>query len=135
MVLDLPLAIFLAAATPLGSRRARTWSFLGWTAVLLISAGVANRVFFQPCDDEDAVSNQLSVFHAGTGVDGTDEYAAAGSDNSLIASGLPDGCLVSDPVQDLGEGNSDTTPVLVRRARFLRRHLRRTALAKRAQAA
>jgi len=111
MVLDLPLAIFLAAATPLGSRRARIWSFLCWTAVLLISAGVANRVFFQPCDDEDAISNQLSIFHAETGVDGTDEYAAIGSDNSLIASGLPDGCLVSDPTQDLGEGNPDTTPV------------------------
>jgi hypothetical protein len=68
-------------------------------------------MFFQVCDDEDQISNQKAVFHDGTGVDGTDEYASAGSDNSLIASGLPDGCLVSDPTQDLGESDSGATPV------------------------
>jgi hypothetical protein len=111
MVLAIPYAIFLAAATPLGSRRSRVWSALGWTAVLLLLTGLASHYFVQLCDEEDQISNQLAVFHAGTGVEGTDEYAAAASDNSLIASGLPDGCLVSDPMQDLGEGESGATPV------------------------
>jgi hypothetical protein len=106
MVLGIPFAIFLAAVTPLGSRRSRGWPAIGWTAVLLISTGVATHIFFQFCDEEDEVSNQVAVFQAGTGVEGTDEYAAADSDNSLIASGLPDACLVSDPKQVLGESGS-----------------------------
>ena len=110
-VLDLVLVIFLAAATSLESRRSRVWSAVLWTAIVLISVCAADKVFFQPCDDEDAVSGQLSAFQAGTGVEGTDEYAAVGSDNSLVASGLPDGCLVSDPKQELGEGEPDATPV------------------------
>jgi hypothetical protein len=111
MVLDLPFAIFLAAATPLGTRRSRMWSATGWIAALLLVTGVAAQVFFQFCDEDDNVNNQVAVFHAGTGVEGTDEYAAAASDNSLIASGLPDGCLVSDPTQELGESDSGDTPV------------------------
>jgi hypothetical protein len=111
MVLDIPFAIFLAAATPLGSRRSRAISSVAWIAVLLLFVGAANFMFFQVCDDEDQIGNQKAVFRAGTGVDGTDEYAAAGSDNSLIASGLPDGCLVADPTQDLGESDSGSAPV------------------------
>jgi hypothetical protein len=111
MVLDIPFAIFFATATPLNSRRSRAWSAIGWIAVLLIFTGMSSRMFFQVCDEEDQIGNQKAVFRDGTGVDGTDEYAAAGSDNSLIASGLPDGCLVSDPTQDLGESDSGATPV------------------------
>jgi len=111
MVLGIPYAIFLAVATPLDSRRSRVWATVGWTAFLLLFTGLAAHYFFQICDDEDAVANQISVFKAGTGVEGTDEYAAAGSDNSLIATGLPDGCLVSDPNQDLGESEDGATPV------------------------
>lgn len=111
MVLGIPYAAFLAAATPLESRRSRVWATVGCAAFLVISTSVAAHYFFQVCDDEDAVANQISVFKAGTGVEGTDEYAAAGSDNSLIATGLPDGCLVSDPNQDLGESEDGTTPV------------------------
>jgi hypothetical protein len=44
-------------------------------------------------------------------VEGTDVYAAAGSDNSQIASGLPDGCLVSDPTKELGESDDGAEPV------------------------
>jgi hypothetical protein len=115
MVLGTLFAIFLAAATPLGTRRSRIWAAIGWAAALLVLTTVASRTFFQICDEEDAVSNQVAIFQAGTGVEGTDEYAAANSDNSLIASGLPDGCLVSDPAQELGESGSDpdsqSTPV------------------------
>lgn len=110
-VLGIPYAIFLAAATPLEGRRARVWSSVGWTAVLILLACLAGHFFFQICDDEDQVSNQVTVFQAGTGVEGTDEYAAAASDNSLIPTGLPDGCLVSDPTQELGESESGATPV------------------------
>jgi hypothetical protein len=110
-VLGIPYAIFLAIATPLQGRRARVWSSIGWTAVLILLACLAGHFFFQICDEEDQISNQVTVFQAGTGVEGTDEYAAAASDNSLIPTGLPDGCLVSDPAQELGESESGATPV------------------------
>jgi hypothetical protein len=111
MVLGIPFAIFLGAAVPLGSRRVRVWSGVACAAVLIAFSVAAAHLFFQSCDDEDQVGNQIAVFQAGTGVEGTDEYAAAGSDNSLIATGLPDACLVSDPTQDLGESDSGDTPV------------------------
>lgn len=106
IVLDIPFAIFLAAATPLSSRRARIGSAVGWTVILFVSAAVAASVFYQFCDDEDDVHNQIAVFRAGTGVDGTDEYAAVGSDNTLVSSDLPDACLVTDPTRDLGLSDS-----------------------------
>ena len=111
MVLGIPYAVFLAVATPFESRRSKAWAAAGWVAILVLYTGLASHFFFQICDEEDQVSNQIAVFHAGTGVEGTDEYAAAGSDNSLIASGLPDGCLVSDPAQELGEGEDGAAPV------------------------
>jgi uncharacterized membrane protein len=104
VVLDLPLAVFLAAATPLGSRRARWIASIAWAVLLVTCVGMASRSFFQVCDDEDDVGNQIEVFHEGSGVEGTDEYAPAGADNTLVASTLPDACLVTDPTLDLGEG-------------------------------
>jgi len=106
VVLGIPFAIFLAAATPLSSRAARRWSALVWTVILATIAVAATLLFVQFCDAEDKPDSQWAIFNASTGVEGTDEYAALGSDNSLVASGLPDGCLVSDPSQTLGESDS-----------------------------
>jgi hypothetical protein len=111
IVLAVPYAIFLGAATPLESRRARISSFLGWGLALGMIACVSSLLFFQFCDDDDDVGNQVAVFRVNSGTAGTDEYAAIGSDNSLIASGLPDACLVSDPGEDLGESDSGSAPV------------------------
>jgi len=108
VVLGVPYAIFLAAATPVGTRRSRACSSAAWIVVLLGFAIASSRLFFQPCDEEDEVPAQISDFQVGTGVAGTDEYAALGSDNSLVASGLPDACLVSDPDQQLGETEQDS---------------------------
>ena len=110
MVLATPYAIFLAAATPLRTRRSRILSAIFWVAVLIAFSVTANRQFFQFCDEEDQVSNQISIFQDGSGMLGTDEYAPTGADNSLVPDGLPDGCLVTDPTQQLGEGDKDATP-------------------------
>jgi len=48
----------------------------------------AARLFWQPCDDEDAVSAQVALFRAGTGFEGTDEYTPIGADNSLVQQAL-----------------------------------------------
>lgn len=112
-VLGTPFAVFLGAATPLGTRRARIWSSAAWAAVLLGLAITSTLFFFQSCDDEDQVSAQLSDFQTDSGVAGTDEYAAPGSDNTLVATRLPDACLVTDPTQELGETEKDSGDIPV----------------------
>lgn len=56
-------------------------------AITAVSLGT--HIFWQPCDEEDAVSAQVAVFQANTGFEGTDEYTPIGADNSLIQQGLP----------------------------------------------
>jgi hypothetical protein len=46
-------------------------------------------LFFQPCDDEDAVAAQVAGFRLGQGTEGTDEYTPVGADNTAIQQQLP----------------------------------------------
>jgi hypothetical protein len=55
-------------------------------AAMAISGGI---IFFQPCDDEDAVTPQMAAFQEGSGVEGTDEYTPVGVDNAAIQQHLP----------------------------------------------
>jgi hypothetical protein len=117
MVFGLPYSIFLAAVTPLAAitpsarLRPRILASLLWTIALAGIVWFGSTHFFQECGDEDVVDNQSAIGMAGAGVQGTDEYAPAGGDDSLIPSGLPDGCLVSDPKQLLGETTEGMAPV------------------------
>jgi hypothetical protein len=113
VVLEAPMAIlFVWAIWPKDS--ARPWQRVAVaTACALIFAGmisVAGQVFFQTCYPEDAVPAMLDTNRAGQGFGGTDEYEPIGADNSLVATGLPASCLVSDPATVLGNGGSDDTP-------------------------
>jgi hypothetical protein len=59
-------------------------------AVLVVVMGIGGGLlFFQPCDDEDAVSPQVAAFQLGQGVEGTDEYTPIGADNASIQQHLP----------------------------------------------
>jgi len=62
----------------------------------------ASGYFFQTCDEEEGVPGVLGTYRSGHGFEGTGEYEPFGSDNSLIATELPDACLVSDPMTKLG---------------------------------
>jgi 6-pyruvoyl-tetrahydropterin synthase related domain len=55
-------------------------------AAMAISGGI---LFFQPCDEEDAVTPQMAAFQVGDGVEGTDEYTPVGVDNAAIQQHLP----------------------------------------------
>jgi hypothetical protein len=55
-------------------------------AALAISGAL---LFFQPCDDEDAVTAQLAGFRKGQGTEGTDEYTPVGVDNAAVQQHLP----------------------------------------------
>ena len=107
MVLGVPAAIFLAAAVPLSSTRARRISGIAVAIGLLGISCAAALFFFQACDEEDNTLNQVRVFQAETGVEGTDEYAPTGADNAILASGLPWACLVTDPLVPLGQPGPD----------------------------
>jgi hypothetical protein len=108
LVLGTPYAIFIAAAVPLSTRRGKWLSGLGLSVGVLLLTLCASYFFFQSCDSEDEPGAQVAVFKAGTGVEGTDEYAATGSDNYDVPTGLPQGCLVSDPTQPLAESTQST---------------------------
>jgi hypothetical protein len=93
LVLSIVLAISLGLAvrTPAGSQRMNSFALqicLTLTAAIAMVA-IATHIFWQFCDDEDAISAQLALFHSGAGFEGTDEYTATGADNSLIQQGLP----------------------------------------------
>jgi 6-pyruvoyl-tetrahydropterin synthase related domain len=105
VVLEAPMAIFFVAGVwPRVS--ARRWVRIAIPAVcaalFLTATATAAINFFQPCDDEDAVAPMVEVNHSGTGFQGTDEYAPVDADNSMVATGLPDACLVTDPDTTLG---------------------------------
>jgi hypothetical protein len=114
LVLEAPMAVFFAAAVwPAAGRRQIVVAavcaagFLGLTIF-------AGKSFFQVCYDEDAVAPMLDSYHAGAGFTGFDEYEPKGADNSLLATGLPAACLVSDPSTVLGKAvpdNPDSNPV------------------------
>jgi hypothetical protein len=113
VVLEAPMAIcFVWAIWPGDS--ARLWRRVAVLAacalVFAAMTSVAGLVFFQICYPEDAVPAMLDAYRAGQGFGGTDEYEPIGADNSLVATGLPFSCLVSDPATVLGKRGSEDTP-------------------------
>jgi hypothetical protein len=96
----LPLAVVtcVLGAMALGANlRTRLLSF----ALVLTLAIGGGRLFFQPCDDEDAVGAQVEAFRLGQGTQGTDEYTPVRADNGSIQQHLP-------PVRVLHAAQDDT---------------------------
>jgi len=105
VVAEAPMAIFFAAAVwpRNGAKRSRyVVVAMAWCALFLASTAIAAIYFFQPCDDEDAVAPMVQVYRSGQGFEGVYEYAPIGTDNALVATGLPDACLVTDARKTLG---------------------------------
>ena len=98
IVLTAPLAIFLALALKLCSRRQRGCVLC---VGVLLAAGASFLLLHQPCDSEDNVAAQLVVDQQ-QGAPPTDEYTPTAADNAELAVGLPAGCLLADPLQPLG---------------------------------
>jgi hypothetical protein len=88
----LPLSVLscVLAAMALGeslAKGART-RVLSFAVILGLAIG-GGWLFFQPCDDEDAVGPQVAAFGLGQGTQGTDEYTPVGADNASIQQDLP----------------------------------------------
>ncbi len=109
VAVEAPMALLLAALWPRG-RRARIWVVAGCAVYFVASSITAGVFFHQHCYPEDAVPGMWASYVQHVGFEGTDEYAPPDADNSEVASGLPDACLVADPRQKLGAGDADSTP-------------------------
>lgn len=110
VVLEAPMAIFFAAAV-WPQARARRWQRATVVAIcalfFLAAARFAGQSFFQTCNDDDAVSAMIATYHSGDGFEGANEYSPPGTDDSLLATALPDSCLVSDSAIELGKPDQD----------------------------
>jgi hypothetical protein len=104
---EAPMAIFFVAAVWQTGRSARAVVVTACGAWFLAATIFAGTYFFQVCDDEDAVAPMLGAYQAGAGFEGMYEYQPPGGDDSSIATGLPDACLVSDPSAVLGKADPD----------------------------
>ena len=107
VVLEAPMGIFFATAIWFAGRWRRMAVLSLCTVVFLSAAAAAGSFFYQACYEEDAVPGMLEVFRSGIGFAGTDEYGPPGSDSSLVATGLPVACLVTDPGMTLGAPPTD----------------------------
>jgi hypothetical protein len=76
----------LAAMAVVRPARWRVLAAGALIAALAVGGGV---LFFQPCDDEDAVAAQLTGFRLGQGSEGTDEYTPVAVDNAAVQQQLP----------------------------------------------
>ena len=110
VVLEAPLGIFFAAAIWPTRRWLRVVVIVSSSLIFLFITTVTTLLFHQTCDAEDAVVGMLSAFRGGQGFEGTDEYAPPGADNTLMAVGLPDACLTSNPAVVLAKSDDGNTP-------------------------
>jgi hypothetical protein len=110
VVVEAPLGIFFAAAIWHARRLPRIIAIGVSCALFLSITAVTLFLFHQDCDSEDSVRGMLAVYRSGQGFEGTDEYAPPGADNSLMAIGLPDACLSSDPIVVLAKSDDGNTP-------------------------
>jgi hypothetical protein len=81
-------------------------------AVLLMAGSIwtCAHTFYQPCDADDAVAGQLTMFHDGSGVQGTDEYTARDADNSQVLQDIPPVRVLTDPDAELPAQNAGDNP-------------------------
>jgi 6-pyruvoyl-tetrahydropterin synthase related domain len=110
VVVEAPIGIFVAAAV---------WPTRRWLRVIVVAVSAAAfvfvttftlLVFHQHCDKEDSVAGMLSAYRSGQGFEGTDEYAPPRADNTLMAVGLPDACLTTNPDVVLAASEDGNTP-------------------------
>lgn len=110
VVLEAPLGIFFAAAIWPARQWLRVAVIASSCAIFLSITAVTTLVFHQSCDEEDKVDGMLSAWRSGHGFQGTDEYAPPGADETLMAIGLPDACLVTNPAVVLATADDGNIP-------------------------
>jgi hypothetical protein len=79
--------------------------------VLIVAMAVGGGpLFFQPCDDEDAVAAQVRGFGEGQGTQGTEEYTPKGAHNSAVQQDLPLVRVLSAAQDDTADSSKADNP-------------------------
>ena len=89
LALSVVACVLAGMALKKPGRRPARWAPIIATVVIAAMAIGGGFLFFQPCDDEDAVAAQVAGFRLGQGTQGTDEYTPVGADNASIQQHLP----------------------------------------------
>ncbi len=112
VAVEAPLGVLFASAVWTENRKARVAmvAVCAGAALLLVIATAPGILFFQPCDEEDAVWAMQDTYRAGTGFEGEDEYAPPRADTALLATDLPAACLSASATTVLGQGEEGMTP-------------------------
>jgi hypothetical protein len=115
LVVEAPMAIFFAAAVwPRNARRRWLRTGVAFLCALLfvgMTVFAAENFFRDPKEDDD-LATILEKYLTGAGFVGTDEYAPAGAENTLVAMGLPDACLTDNFDDEQGvQPTPDETPI------------------------
>ena len=110
-LLPLSVVICVLAAMALGASLAKSvrTRLLSFAMILVLAIG-SGWMFFQPCDDEDAVGPQVAAFHQGGGTQGTDEYTPVGVDNASVQQGLPLVRVLRDADDDAANSTAGDSP-------------------------
>jgi hypothetical protein len=108
LALEAPVAVLLAGALwPSGEMKGwRRWAMgAGFGGVVLGSLlYVSATGFMTSCNAEEVPPGLTAELAKGAGSWGTDEYATLGSEDLMVASGLPDVCVVERADAVLGTG-------------------------------
>jgi hypothetical protein len=84
------LSVVACAMAAMAWPARRNWGTAIVAGVVILAMAVGGGLlFFQPCDEEDAVAAQVAGFRQGGGSQGTDEYTPLGADNAFIQQQLP----------------------------------------------
>jgi hypothetical protein len=105
LVVEAPMAVCVAAAvwpSNTNKRWLRPVIACICAGVFLIATVFAAQHFFRDAPEDNDFAALLKESNSGSGFVGTDEYAPAGADNSLVAIGLPDACLTDNFDDELG---------------------------------
>ena len=105
LVVEAPMATLLAAAVwpDASAKRLQRVCIPAICSIFLLGTfAVAARTFFRVCEPDGQLPTLLAAYRSGAGFWGAYEYAPPGTDNSLVATGLPDACFTSDPYRPLG---------------------------------
>jgi hypothetical protein len=109
---EAPMAIFFVAAiwpsnrdanSASRSRRSQVFILAACTALFIAATIYAGTTYFQVCYPEDTVASSLVDYRSGIGFEGLYEYEPPNGDLSIVPTGIPDACLVTDAYIVLGK--------------------------------
>jgi hypothetical protein len=112
LVLETPMAVFLAAAVWPSRRWGRVVGVVVLGGVVVGSLIYADRTaFLRACSFDELPTHLEAALRSGAGSWGADEYEPIGTDISLVPSGLPDACFVKEANAELATSSSlDVNP-------------------------